>query len=59
MPIMYKSPNFKKFMPNGWSPGKRELNRDFLYTLMFNVDKKFFERVMEEAIDIRAKAHLA
>jgi hypothetical protein len=48
----------RSYLPNGWVAGRREVNRDFLYTLMFNVDKAFFTKVLEEAMELRAKAAL-
>jgi len=56
---MYFSPSFRIFLPEGWEPGKRELNRDYLYTLMYNIDKVFYKRVIDEALEIRARSVLA
>lgn len=53
MPILYQSAEFRAYLPNNWALEKRELNREFLYTLMANVDKEYFENVVQEAVDIR------
>lgn len=48
----------RNYLPNGWVAGRREVNRDFLYTLIYNVDRVFFNKVLKEAMELRAKAAL-
>lgn len=47
----------RKYVPL-WTPGKREPDRVFLWTLLTNKKPEVAKTILKKAIDSQAKAHL-
>ena len=43
------------YLPD-WSVGKREPDRDFIWTVIFNVQPDYHKELLAQAINIRARA---
>ncbi len=57
MPIVSQSAALMAYLPD-WSEGKREPDRDFLWTLITNVQPNYAKKLMGEALRVRAKQQL-
>jgi hypothetical protein len=54
MPILMCSPAFASYLPD-WKVGKREPDRDFLWTLVHNVMPNYESKLVNEALRVRAR----
>jgi hypothetical protein len=54
MPIMSLSPSLAVYLPD-WAPGKREPDRDFLWTLINHCQPSYGKKLINEALRIRAQ----
>jgi hypothetical protein len=57
MPLFMSSEQLRSYLPD-WNAGKREPDRDFLWTLVWNLQPKYAKRLMDGAISVRAAAAL-
>jgi hypothetical protein len=57
MPLFMSSEQLRSYLPD-WIAGKRERDRDFLWTLVWNLQPAYAKRLMNGAINIRAAAAL-
>ena len=57
MPVFMLSDELRQYLPD-WQPGKREPDRDFLWTLAHNIQPQFAKRLISEALRIRSEAAL-
>ena len=57
MPLFMTSEQLQIYVPD-WLAGKREPDRDFLWTLVWKLQPKYAKSLMEGAINIRAAAAL-
>jgi len=57
IPIVTQSAQLNSYLPE-WTAGHREPDRNFVWTVICNVQPKYAKKLINEALRVRAKAQL-